>query len=130
MSPLLDIGFTKTEIRTNARRHGIAHHNLPESACLASRVLEGTPVTRHKLSIIEEGEAFLTKMGFRQVRLRHHGNLARIEVGPKEVPLLINGRLRSRVAARMRRLGFAFVALDLEGYKRGGGNVRIKHEHQ
>jgi pyridinium-3,5-biscarboxylic acid mononucleotide sulfurtransferase len=129
-SPLLDLGFTKTEIRALARRHGIAHYDLPESACLASRVMEGTEVTRQKLAAIEEGEAFLKKLGFKQVRLRHHGNLARIEVGPKEVHLLLDGRLRTRVAARMRRLGFTFAALDLEGYKRGGGNVRIKIEHQ
>jgi uncharacterized protein len=128
LSPLLDLGFTKVEIRSNARRLGIAHHDLPESACLASRVLEGTPVTRRKLVQIEKGEAYLKSLGFLQVRLRNHGDLARIEVSPQEVTRFVEGRLRSRIAARMRRLGFRFVTADLEGYKRGGGNLRIRQD--
>ena len=128
LSPLLDLGFTKAEIRSRARRLGIAHHDLPESACLASRVLEGTPVTRGKLAQIEQGEAYLKSLGFKQVRLRHHGDLARIEVGEAELPRLMEKRLRSRLTVRMRRLGFRFVAADLEGYKRGGGNLRIRQD--
>ena len=130
LSPLLDLGFAKSEIRSNARRLGIAHYDPPESACLASRVLEGTEISARKLSQIDQGEAYLKSLGFRQVRLRHHGDLARIEVGREEVPRLGEKRLRVRIASRMRRLGFRFVSADLEGYKRGGGNLRIKQDNK
>jgi uncharacterized protein len=127
-SPLQLLGFAKDEVRAAAGRLGIAHHDLPESACLASRVARGDTVTKEALGRIERGEAFLKAMGFSRFRLRHHGDWCRLELVPEEMRRLFEEGRREAVADRLRELGFAVVTLDLQGYKRGGGNLRINKD--
>ena len=127
-SPLQTIGFTKDEIRSNARALGIAHHDLPESACLSSRIARGGAVTEGALKQVEEGEAFLRELGFSQFRLRHHGPWCRIELLPEEMPRLFEAGRREAVAGRLRALGFSLITIDLHGYKRGGGNLRMNKD--
>jgi uncharacterized protein len=115
--PLLEAGLGKPEIRGAARRLGLPNWDKPSFACLSSRIPTGTPVTEPVLRQIERAEAALLGLGFRQVRVRHHGDVARIEVGPDEVARMVE--LRAEVAQRVRDAGFRFVAVDLEGYATG-----------
>lgn len=115
--PLLEAGLGKLEIRAAARRLGLPNWDKPSFACLSSRVPHGTPVTPEVLRQVAAAEAAVQALGFRQLRVRHHGDVARIEVDPSEL-----GRLllqRERVVAGVRAAGYAFVALDLEGYSTG-----------
>jgi uncharacterized protein len=127
-SPLQALGFSKEEIRANARRLGIAHYDLPESACLASRIARGNPVTEGALRQVEEGEVLVRAMGFSQFRLRHHGDWCRLELLPKEMPRLFADGRREALLERLAGLGFSLVTLDLHGYKRGGGNFRMNKD--
>lgn len=115
--PLLEAGLTKPEVRGAARALGLTNWNKPSFACLSSRIPHGTEVTEQALRQIEAAEAVLRGLGFSQVRVRHHGAVARIEVDPDAMPRLVE--LRERVNADFRRIGFTFVALDLEGYATG-----------
>jgi uncharacterized protein len=122
LSPFLDVGLSKAEIRALSRAAGLPTADLPASACLASRLPYGTEVTRERLSQVEEGEERLRALGFRQVRLRHHGSLARVEVEPAELPRALDPAMAARIVAALKPLGFRFVALDLEGYRTGALN--------
>ncbi len=124
-SPLLEIGMTKAEIRELSRTLGLPTWDKPSFACLASRIPYGTPITRDALSSIEAAEAFLQDAGFRQCRVRHHGELARIEVAPEEIDRLLDSALRARVTVRLRELGYHFVTLDLLGYRTGSMNETL-----
>jgi uncharacterized protein len=118
--PLLEAGMTKAEVRSAARRLGLPNWDKPSFACLSSRIPHGTEVTVEALRQIDTAEAAVRALGFRQVRVRHHGDVARIEVEPSEIgPLL---ELRGEVVAGVRAAGYAFVALDLEGYATGSLN--------
>jgi len=118
--PLLEAGMGKGEIRAAARRLGLSNWDKPSFACLSSRIPHGTEVTPEALSRIGAAESALKELGFRQVRVRHHGDVARIEVDPVEMERAL--RLRERVVAGVRGAGYAFVALDLEGYATGSLN--------
>jgi pyridinium-3,5-biscarboxylic acid mononucleotide sulfurtransferase len=118
-SPLLELGFTKNDIREASRGLGLPTADAPASACLASRLPQGTPVTPERLARVEQAEAALEALGFRQLRVRDHGEVARIELGPDEIPRLLDGELRREAAVRVRNSGFRFVALDLLGYRTG-----------
>ena len=118
--PLLEAGMTKSDIRAAARRLGLPNWNKPSFACLSSRIPHGTPVTVEALRQIERAEAALKSLGFRQVRVRHHGDVARIEVEEAEIALLIAER--ARVTDALRSAGYKFVAADLEGYSTGSLN--------
>jgi uncharacterized protein len=122
LSPLLDAGLTKADIRALSAAAGLPTAELPASACLSSRLPYGTEVTPERLRQVEEGEEALRALGFRQVRLRHHGPLARIEVDPAELPRALEPAMAARMAAAIRALGFRFVCLDLEGYRTGALN--------
>ncbi len=124
LSPLILFDFKKEEIRQRAKDLGIEHFNLPESACLGSRIFQGEEITEEKLKMIDKGENFLRKLGFEKVRVRHHNFLVRIEVEKNEIDKFFNENLRERVIKYFKRIGFQFVTIDLEGYKRGGGNLR------
>lgn len=124
LSPLILFDFKKEEIRKRARGLGIAQWDLPESACLSSRVFQGEEITEEKLAQIEKGEEFLKKLGFKKVRVRHHNLLARIEVEKEEIGRFFDKKLRERVLKFFKKIGFIFITIDLEGYKRGGGNFR------
>ena len=118
--PLLEAGLSKSEIRAAARRLGLANWDKPSFACLSSRIPYGTEVTVPALRQVEAAEAALQALGFRQVRVRHHGDVARIEVEPEEIERATS--LREQVVEGVRRAGYAFVALDLEGYSTGSLN--------
>lgn len=126
-SPLIEAGLTKAEIRTLAQAAGLLIWDRPASACLSSRIPYGMPVTITKLSVIERGEAQLRGLGFRQMRVRHHGDVARIEIAPEEMPRALNVEMAQRIAAAFKQLGFKFVTLDLEGYRTGALNESLKN---
>jgi uncharacterized protein len=117
-SPLYEAGITKAEVRELLRSMRIAVADKPASACLASRIPTGSAVTRDALAQIEHAERFLRGLGIAQVRVRHHGEIARIEVDPGA--LLDVVACRDAITSELRRLGFRHVALDLDGYRRGG----------
>ncbi len=122
LSPLLSAGLSKAEIRTLSRAAGLPTAELPASACLSSRLPYGTEVTPQRLRQVEQGEEALRKLGFRQVRLRHHGPLARIEVEPAELPRALDPEMARRITDVIKPLGFRWVSLDLEGYRTGSLN--------
>lgn len=118
--PLLEAGMGKGEIRAAARGLGLSNWDKPSFACLSSRIPHGTEVTTEALTRIGDAEACLKALGFRQVRLRHHGEVARVEVEPADMERLL--AMRTEVVARVRKAGYTFVALDLEGYATGSLN--------
>lgn len=124
ISPLILYDFKKEEIRERARILGIEHYDLPESACLSSRIFQGEKITEEKLRQVEMAEKYLKSIGFKKVRVRHHNFLARIELEKDKIEDFLNSSLRQKVAKYFKKLGFKFITLDLEGYKRGGGNFR------
>jgi uncharacterized protein len=126
LAPLLDAALTKQEIRELSRRAGLPTWDRPASACLSSRVAYGTTVTPELLAKIERAEEILREMGFRQFRVRVHGELARIELAPDELARGLAIELTQQIAARLKELGFAFVTLDLEGYRQGSLNSLLK----
>jgi len=125
LSQLLDLGLGKEEIRALSSEAGLPTAELPASACLASRLPYGTPVTAERLSQVEEGERRLRELGFRQVRLRHHGELARIEVGRDELDRARSAEVAAALVEVIKPLGFRWVALDLEGYRTGSLNEAL-----
>lgn len=125
-SPLNEAGLHKEEIRWLSRRLGLATWDKPAFACLASRVPYGYEITAEKLQQIDEGEIYLRQLGLcRQVRVRHHGAVARIEVDPQAIHRFMEKGTRSQIADFFNNLGFQFVALDLEGYAMGSLNREI-----
>jgi pyridinium-3,5-biscarboxylic acid mononucleotide sulfurtransferase len=118
--PLLEAGLGKAEIRLAARSLGLPNWNKPSFACLSSRIPHGTPVTVAALRQIERAEAVVKALGFAQVRVRHHGDVARVEVEPQEVEQLFAHR--EAVVEGLKQAGYTFVALDLEGYSTGSLN--------
>jgi pyridinium-3,5-biscarboxylic acid mononucleotide sulfurtransferase len=118
--PLLEAGMGKGEIRAAARGLGLPNWDKPSFACLSSRIPHGTEVTIEALTRIGDAEASLKALGFRQVRVRHHGEVARVEVEQADMERLL--AMRTEVVARVREAGYAFVALDLEGYVTGSLN--------
>ena len=122
LSPFLDVGLSKQEIRALSREAGLPSADLPASACLSSRLPYGTEVTRERLAQVEEGEERLRALGFRQVRLRHHGDLARVEIAPDELVRALDPDVTAAIVAAIKPLGFRWVSLDLEGYRMGSLN--------
>jgi uncharacterized protein len=125
-SPLLECGLTKAEIRELSRRAGLATWNEPASACLSSRVPYGQVVTIEKLSVIDKAEIALKRLGFRQVRVRHHGDIARIEVAEEEIARALDQAMIGKISSALKALGFKYVTLDLEGYRTGSLNEALK----
>lgn len=121
-SPLLECGMGKAEIRELSRRAGLPTWNEPASACLSSRIPYGQVVTIEKLSMVDKAEIALKQMGFRQVRVRHHGEVARIEIALDELQRALNPEFARRMCAALKGLGFKYVTLDLEGYRTGSLN--------
>jgi uncharacterized protein len=122
LAPLLDADMSKADIRALAREAGLPCADLPASACLSSRLPYGTEVTVERLAQVEEGEARLRALGFRQVRLRHHGDLARIEVDPSELSAALSPESARAMVDAIKPLGFRWVSIDLEGYRMGSLN--------
>jgi pyridinium-3,5-biscarboxylic acid mononucleotide sulfurtransferase len=125
LAPLLDVGLRKSEIRHLSQRAGLPTWDRPASACLASRVPYGTEVTPERLSLIERGEAALRDLGFRQFRVRLHDKLARVEIAPEEMDRAFSKETGAAISQALKRVGFTYVALDLEGYRQGSLNETL-----
>src|SRR5271170_607102 len=125
LAPLAEAGLTKEEIRTLARHAGLRVWDKPASACLSSRIAYGLPVTRETLESIEKGEEILFAMGFRQFRVRHHGELVRIEIAREDLPRMLSLSMFAEASAALKRLGYKYVTLDLEGYRSGSMNALL-----
>ena len=124
-SPLREAGLTKAEIRALSKARGLSGWDKPSMACLASRIPYGDALTRETLAAVEQAEAALHALGFVQCRVRAHGSLARIELPPESLARLADDALRREIAARVRAAGFAYVSLDLEGYRMGSLNETL-----
>lgn len=122
-APLLDAGLGKAEIRELARAAGLRVWDKPASACLSSRVEYGRAVTPEVLAVVEAGEDALRELGFRQFRVRHHGETVRLEIAPEEMPLALTPQMAARFTQIFKRLGFTYVTLDLEGFRSGSMNA-------
>jgi pyridinium-3,5-biscarboxylic acid mononucleotide sulfurtransferase len=127
-APLLEAGLTKQDIRNLARDAGLRIWDKPASACLSSRIEYGRPVTIEALSAVERGEDALRKMGFRQFRVRHHGEIARIEIAREELPRALSVEMAAELTRIFKALGFAYVTLDLEGFRSGSMNAVLPRE--
>jgi len=125
ISPFIETGIDKAGITAISRQMAIDGWDRPPGSCLATRIPYGTPVTVQALSMIGMAEEFLLLEGFRQVRVRAHGSLARIEVESGCIERLLSPAMRSRVATRLREIGFDYVALDIEGYRQGSMNINV-----
>jgi uncharacterized protein len=128
VTPLLDAGLTKEEIRSLARQAGLRIWDKPASACLSSRIEYGRPVTREALSMVEKGEDALHALGFQQFRVRHHGEIVRIEIAREELKRAIDPAMAAEFTAIFKALGFKFVTLDLEGFRSGSMNALLPAE--
>jgi pyridinium-3,5-biscarboxylic acid mononucleotide sulfurtransferase len=127
-APLLDAGLTKHDIRELARLAGLRIWDKPASACLSSRIEYGRPVTPEALQVVERGEDALRRMGFRQFRVRHHGDIVRIEIARDELPRALSPEMAVEFTRIFKALGFAFVTLDLEGFRSGSMNAVLPVE--
>jgi uncharacterized protein len=128
VAPLLDAGLTKEEIRSLARSAGLRVWDKPASACLSSRIEYGRPVTREALDVVEKGEDALRALGFRQVRVRHHGEIVRIEIAREELERALVPAMAAEFTRIFKGLGFKFVTLDLEGFRSGSMNALLPAE--
>ena len=121
-APLLEAGLTKADIRELCQRAGLRVWDKPASACLSSRIEYGRPVTAEALAMVEQGEDALRSLGFRQVRVRHHGDIARLEISRDELPRALTQEMFAEFTRVFKALGFTFVALDTEGFRSGSMN--------
>jgi uncharacterized protein len=124
-APLLDAGLTKQNIRELARNAGLQVWDKPASACLSSRIEYGRPVTREALSVVEQGEDALRALGFVQFRVRHHGEIVRIEIAQEELSRALSTEMAAEFSRIFKGLGFKFVTLDLEGFRSGSMNTLL-----
>lgn len=125
-SPLVEAGLTKDDIRALSLERGLPTWDKPAMACLSSRIPYGTPVTVEALERIGAAEAFLRSLGIRQLRVRHHGDVARIELEPDGMALLLQDGMRERAVERLKELGYKYVTLDLAGYRSGSMNETLQ----
>lgn len=122
-SPLLEVGLTKAEIRLLSERMGLPTWNKAAYACLATRIPFGEKITTEGLSMVDQAELWLTKLGLSQVRVRNHAGLARVEVSQEDLDKMADADLRCNMIAGLKEIGFAYVTLDLEGYRTGSMNA-------
>src|SRR6185295_13988028 len=122
-APLVDAGLTKAEIRALSQRAGLTTWDRPASACLSSRIPYGTPVTIQNVKTVDRGEEAIRALGFRQFRVRFHGDIVRIEVSPDELDRAMTMEMAQKFTAIFKPLGFHYVTLDLEGYRQGSLNA-------
>jgi uncharacterized protein len=127
-APLLQASLTKQDIRDLARQAGLRIWDKPASACLSSRIEYGRPVTREALAAVEKGEDALRALGFRQFRVRHHGEIVRIEISREELPHALQLSMAADFTRIFKTLGFKFVTLDLEGFRSGSMNALLPAE--
>ena len=127
-APLVDAGLTKSEIRALSQRAGLTTWDRPASACLSSRIPYGTPVTIQNVKTVDRGEEAIRALGFRQFRVRFHGDIVRIEVSPDELDRAMTLEMAHKFTAIFKPLGFHYVTLDLEGYRQGSLNAVLNHQ--
>ena len=123
-SPLQEVGLTKAEIRELSKELGLPTWDKPAAACLSSRIPYGTVITLEALAQVEQSEAYLRTNGFRQVRVRHHGQIARLELAPGDFQRAL--AMRDDIVSALRAIGFAYIALDLSGFRSGSMNETLK----
>ncbi len=129
-SPLMEVGLTKVEIRWHSREAGLSTWDKPSKACLSSRFPYGSIITRSKLAVIEEAENFLEDAGFKEIRVRHHGEIARVEVNKGQISRLASPGVREKVVSKLKSLGFRYITVDLAGYSTGSLNPEPVHKTQ
>jgi len=128
-SPLAELGFTKADVREAARHYGLASMDKPASPCLASRIPYGVEITQEKLSMVERAEELLRSLGFQDLRVRHHEDLARVEVPVSELDRVLEPAHRQKIVDGLKSLGYRYITLDLEGFRSGSLNpdrLRVK----
>ncbi len=125
-SPLQEAGFTKEDIRKQSKKMGLPTWDKPSCACLASRFPYGEKITKKKLQMVEKAEELLRKRGFKEIRVRSHGNIARIEIGKGEIFKLFKSDIMSNIAKKLKNLGYTYVTLDMEGFRSGSMNEVLK----
>jgi pyridinium-3,5-biscarboxylic acid mononucleotide sulfurtransferase len=125
-SPLIEVSIGKQEVRALSRRAGLPTWDKPASPCLSSRIAYGTPVTIERLSVVERGEQIMRGLGFREFRVRHHDELVRLEVAPRELDGALRRDVVDTLARKFRALGFKYVTLDLQGFRSGAMNEILK----
>jgi len=128
-APLADAGLSKAEIRELSRMAGLPTWDRPASACLSSRIPYGTPVTIENVKTVETGEEEIKALGFRQFRVRFHGEIVRIEIAPDELPKALTPEMARAFTAIFKALGFKYITLDLEGYRQGSLNEVLGRRH-
>ena len=121
-SPLVEVGLAKNEIRELSREMGLPTWDKPAQACLSSRIPYGTPVTIEALTRIAEAEKYLRGLGMGQLRVRHHDDVARIEVSPEDFRIVLDDQARQDISKKFREIGYSYVALDLDGFRSGSLN--------
>jgi uncharacterized protein len=126
-SPLVEAGMGKNDVRLLSKRAGLPTWDKPASPCLSSRLAYGTPVTIERLRTVDTGEQVMRDMGFREFRVRHHGELVRLEIAPEELDKALKRDVTDELARRFRALGFRYVTLDLHGYRTGAMNEILKN---
>jgi uncharacterized protein len=126
ISPLAEAGIVKQDIREMAHDLGLPNWDKPALACLSSRIPYGSEVTEEKLNQVAEAERFLHSLGFGQLRVRHHDKMARIELLRDEIPRIFNGDLINLVVEKLKSIGFAYVTVDLQGYRSGSMNENLE----
>jgi uncharacterized protein len=124
-APLMDAGLTKPDIRQLSKRFNLPTAELPASPCLASRLPYGLDITAERLGQVEEAEKFLRELGLVEFRVRHHGNVARIEVRPQQFKLISEEPNKTRIVSRLKEIGFTFVCIDLQGFRSGALNEAL-----
>ena len=125
-SPLIEAGLTKAEIREQSRRLGLPTWDKPAQACLSSRIPYGTPITVDALSRVAQAESYLRELGIERLRVRHHDTIARIEVDPDDFPTLLEQQNRREIMERFRSIGYAYAAIDLDGFRSGSMNETLQ----
>jgi len=125
-APLVDAGLTKAEIRELSKAAGLATWDRPASACLSSRIPYGTPVTIENVKTVDRGEEAIRALGFRQFRVRFHGEIVRIEIAPEELDRALSREVAAQFTGIFKKLGFHYVTLDLEGYRQGSLNESLR----
>ena len=129
-SPLMEVGMTKEDIRSLSQSFGLPTWDKPAQACLSSRFPYGDRITPDKIAQVEKAESGLRALGFRQLRVRHHGDVARIEVPKVDIARLVDEETAQKVVARMKEAGFIYVTIDLEGFRSGSMNEVLKTERK
>jgi uncharacterized protein len=129
-APLMEAKLTKPEIRTLSKKLGLKTHEMPASPCLASRISYGLNITAEKLNQVDQAEDFIKSLGFSEFRVRHHGDIARIEVKEDQIERLITKPFRKAVIEKLKELGFKYVSLDMQGFRSGSLNETLTEEEK